>query len=108
MARQREWSAKAASDYVHFDVDTERVREVFARVRAAGRVELGEIEAREVIEAYGMRLPKSQLARSPDEAAAIAASIGFPVVMKISSPDILHERYWRRACGRGRFGSGAR
>jgi acetate---CoA ligase (ADP-forming) len=91
MARQREWSAKGASNYVHFDVDTERVRQVFARVRAAGRVELGEIEAREVIEAYGMRLPKSQLARSPDEAAAIAAAIGFPVVMKISSPDILHK-----------------
>lgn len=91
MARQREWSAKTASDYAHFSVDTDRVREVFARVRAAGRVELGEIEAREVIEAYGMRLPKSQLARSPDEAAAIAAAIGFPVVMKISSPDILHK-----------------
>lgn len=91
MARQREWSARPASDYAHFTVDSDRVREVFARVRAAGRVELGEIEAREVIEAYGMRLPKSQLARSPDEAAAIAAEIGFPVVMKISSPDILHK-----------------
>jgi acetate---CoA ligase (ADP-forming) len=91
MARQREWSEKPASDYAHFTVDTDRVCEVFARVRAAGRVELGEIEAREVIEAYGMRLPKSQLARSPDEAAAIAAAIGFPVVMKISSPDILHK-----------------
>ncbi len=91
MARQREWSARQASDYAHFTVDNDRVREVFARVRAAGRVELGEIEAREVIEAYGMRLPKSQLARSPDEAAAIAAAIGFPVVMKISSPDILHK-----------------
>jgi acetyl coenzyme A synthetase (ADP forming)-like protein len=91
MARQHEWSAKPAGDYAHFTVDTDRVREVFARVRAAGRVELGEIEAREVIEAYGMRLPKSQLARSPDEAAAFAAEIGFPVVMKISSPDILHK-----------------
>jgi acyl-CoA synthetase (NDP forming) len=38
-----------------------------------------------------MRLPESRLARSPDEAAAIAAEIGFPVVMKISSPDILHK-----------------
>jgi acetate---CoA ligase (ADP-forming) len=91
MARQREWSTKPVGDYAHFTVDTARVRDVFARVRAAGRVELGEIEAREVIEAYGMRLPKSQLARSPDEAAAMAAAIGFPVVMKISSPDILHK-----------------
>jgi acetyltransferase len=91
MARQREWSEHPAGEYVRYDVDQARVREVFARVRAAGRVELGEIEAREVIEAYGMRLPKSQLARSPDEAAAIATEFGFPVVMKISSPDILHK-----------------
>jgi acyl-CoA synthetase (NDP forming) len=91
MAHQREWSERSAGEYVHFDVDIGRVAEVFARMRAAGRVELGEIEAREVIEAYGMRLPKSQLAHSPDEAAAIATAIGFPVVMKISSPDILHK-----------------
>ena len=91
MARQREWSERSAGQYVDFEVDKARVAKVFARVRAAGRVELGEIEAREVIEAYGMRLPKSQLARSPDEAAAIASAIGFPVVMKISSPDILHK-----------------
>jgi acetyltransferase len=91
MARQHEWSTQPPGEYVHFDVDADRVREVFARVRAAGRVELGEIEAREVIEAYGMRLPQSRLARSPEEAATLAAEIGFPVVMKISSPDILHK-----------------
>lgn len=91
MVQQREWSARPPGEYVQYAVDQARVRAVFERVRAAGRVELGEIEAREVIEAYGMRLPKSQLARSPDEAAALAAAIGFPVVMKISSPDILHK-----------------
>lgn len=91
MARQREWIDQPAGDYAAFEVDRERVRRLFAEVRASGRVELGELEAREVIEAYGMRLPKSRLARSPEEAAAIAAEIGFPVVMKISSPDILHK-----------------
>jgi acetyltransferase len=91
MSRQREWSERPAGEHARFEVDADRVREVFARVRAAGRVELGEIEAREVIEAYGMRLPQSRLARTPDEAATIAAEIGFPVVMKISSPDILHK-----------------
>jgi len=44
-----------------------------------------------VMQAYGMRLPQSRLARSPDEAAQIATELGFPVVMKISSPDILHK-----------------
>ncbi len=91
MATQREWSERPVGTYPRFDVDTERVKQVFARVREQGRVALGEIEAREVIEAYGMRLPQSRLARSPEEAAQIASDIGFPVVMKISSPDILHK-----------------
>ncbi|MDZ4721580.1 MAG: acetate--CoA ligase family protein [Roseiflexaceae bacterium] len=91
MARYRDWRNRPDAEYSHFDVDTKRVRALFKKVRESGRVELGEIEAREVIEAYGMRLPKSELAQSPDEAAEIAARIGFPVVMKISSPDILHK-----------------
>lgn len=91
MVAQRRWVERPPGEYVRFDVDTERVRALFARVRSEGRVELGELEAREVIEAYGMRLPKSFLAQSPEEAAEIAARIGFPVVMKISSPDILHK-----------------
>jgi acetate---CoA ligase (ADP-forming) len=91
MVRQQAWSQRPLGQYAHFDIDADRVREVFARVRESGRVELGEIEAREVIEAYGMRLPQSRLARSPEEAAQIASEIGFPVVMKISSPDILHK-----------------
>ena len=91
MASQHAWSERPPGDYDRFDVDDERVRKLFAEVRAAGRVELGELEARDVIAAYGMRLPQSRLARSPDEAAQLAAQIGFPVVMKISSPDILHK-----------------
>lgn len=91
MAQQRTWTQRPPGEYASFEVDRQRVRRVFDQVRAAGRVALGEIEAREVIEAYGMRLPQSRLARSPEEAAQIAAEIGFPVVMKISSPDILHK-----------------
>jgi acetyl coenzyme A synthetase (ADP forming)-like protein len=82
---------RPAPTYRSFEADKERVRKLFEEVRASGRVELGEIEARDVMEAYGMRLPQSRLARSPDEAAQIASEIGYPVVMKISSPDILHK-----------------
>ncbi len=91
MDQHRRWRAAEPAEYASFDVDRERVRQLFAEVRASGRVELGEIEAREVMEAYGLRLPQSRLARSPEEAAEIASAIGFPVVMKISSPDILHK-----------------
>ncbi|MFQ3630788.1 acetate--CoA ligase alpha subunit [Roseiflexus sp.] len=91
MVAQRRWVERPPGEYVRFDVDVERVRTLFARVRSEGRIELGELEAREVIEAYGMRLPQSFLAQSPEEAAEIATRLGFPVVMKISSPDILHK-----------------
>ncbi|XSG75168.1 acetate--CoA ligase alpha subunit [Herpetosiphon llansteffanensis] len=91
MWQHRRWREQPSLTYARFDVDKDHVRDLFAQVREAGRVELGEIEAREVMAAYGMRLPDSRLARSPEEAADIAKEIGFPVVMKISSPDILHK-----------------
>jgi acyl-CoA synthetase (NDP forming) len=40
---------------------------------------------------YGFQLPRSGLATSADEAAALATDIGFPVVLKITSPDLLHK-----------------
>jgi acetyltransferase len=67
------------------------VRELFDRVRAEGRVSVGEAEAREVLEAYGFPIPKSRLAKTPEEAIEIAEEIGYPVVLKIASPDILHK-----------------
>jgi acetyltransferase len=72
-------------------VDRERVRQVFDRVRSEGRVTIGDSEARDVLEAYGIALPKSSLAHTPEEAVAAAEAIGYPVVMKIASPDILHK-----------------
>lgn len=91
MWQHREWREKPALTYAQYDVDKAKVRALFDEVRASGRVELGEIEARDVMSAYGMKLPESHLARSPEEAAEIGAQIGFPVVMKVSSPDILHK-----------------
>jgi len=67
------------------------VRELFDKVREEGRVSIGDTEAREVLEAYGFPVPKSQLAESADEAVDVAQEIGFPVVLKVASPDILHK-----------------
>ncbi len=78
-------------EFVRFDVDTEAVRKVFDQVYAEGRVSVGEAEARAVAEAYGLRLPKNQLAKTADEAVQMANDIGYPVVLKIASPDILHK-----------------
>ena len=67
------------------------VRELFDRVRGEGRVSIGDAEAWTVLECYGFSVPKSRLAKTPDEAVEIADEMGYPVVMKVASPDILHK-----------------
>jgi acetyltransferase len=72
-------------------VDRDRVSRLFDRVRSDGRFSLGDAEARDVMEAYGFRIPRSVLAKTVDEAVEAARTIGYPVVMKVASPDILHK-----------------
>lgn len=87
----RLWLERPAPEVRQFDVDRERVRATFAKVREEGRNTLGDAEARNIAEAYGLRVPKSKLATTPEEAVQFADEIGYPVVMKIASPDILHK-----------------
>lgn len=68
-----------------------KARQVIAAARADGRTALTEIEAKQIFAAYGLPVTATQLAKSEDEAAALAKEIGFPVVMKIVSPDIIHK-----------------
>ncbi len=65
--------------------------EVIAKARADGRDSLTEIEAKKVFEAYGMPTTKIGLATSEEEAVLLGNKIGYPTVMKIVSPDILHK-----------------
>jgi acyl-CoA synthetase (NDP forming) len=68
----------------HFrGVDRKRVREQIEQVRKDGRVDLRLSELREVAVAYGARLTREGLAGSEDEAVAVAAAIGYPVVLKV-------------------------
>jgi acetyltransferase len=69
----------------------QRARDLLSAARQNGRRALDAASARLVLEAYGLRTPKDYLATSPDEAARFAAEIGFPVALKLASPDILHK-----------------
>ena len=71
--------------------DQAAVRAVLDQVRAEGRSALTAGEGKRVCEAYGIPTPPEGLASSSDEAVALAQQIGFPVVLKIASPDILHK-----------------
>ena len=67
------------------------VRAVLDQVKADGRTSLTAPECKTVCDAYGIPVPREGLASSAAEAASIGADIGYPVVMKIVSPDILHK-----------------
>ena len=67
------------------------VRKVLDQVKADKRTSLTAPEGKLVCDAYGIPVPKEGVAASAAEAAKIASTMGFPVVMKIVSPDILHK-----------------
>jgi acetyltransferase len=67
------------------------VHELLEQAIAHGQTQLGEAEARPVLAAYGIAQPPAELARTAEEAGRLAAEIGFPVALKIVSPDIFHK-----------------
>ena len=72
-------------------VDRDAAAAILRDVRKAGRISLLGVEAKSLMSAYGVPVPKSYLATSAREAGRIADEIGYPVVLKVSSPQILHK-----------------
>jgi acyl-CoA synthetase (NDP forming) len=64
---------------------------VLARARAEGRTLLNEVEAKQLLRDAGVSVAVTTLATSADEAAKQAEEAGFPVVLKVVSPDISHK-----------------
>ncbi|HAL61803.1 MAG TPA: acyl-CoA synthetase [Chloroflexi bacterium] len=89
--KRKEFLDRPPREIERFEVHSPWAQEVFEQVRSEGRLTVGDAEARRVMEAYGIPLPQSVLARNPEEALEAAESIGYPVAMKIASPDILHK-----------------
>ena len=75
------------SCWYNFDAAAETVGSILK----SGVYQVGEEEAMQILTYYGFQFPERALARTSREAARMASRIGFPVVMKISSPDILHK-----------------
>ena len=73
------------------NVQKEKVLSIFEKVKQTGHQHLDEKDAKEVISAYGFKIPKNILTTSEADAVKVANEIGYPVVLKISSPDILHK-----------------
>lgn len=84
-------SMKAEPIKLDHKVEQESAREVIAKVREDGRTGMTEIESKKVFQAYGLPIVKTNIATNEEEAVAMAEEIGYPVVLKIVSPDILHK-----------------
>jgi len=91
MWRRRHWLNTPELNLEALPVDRAKVHQVLDKIRSEGRSSAGDTEAKDILAAYGVPLPKSVLAADADEAVAAAEAIGYPVVMKIASPDILHK-----------------
>jgi len=73
------------------DADHEAVREVISSVRSEGRLQLSEGEGKRILKAYGIATPQEGIAHDLASAQKLARDIGYPVVMKVESPDIAHK-----------------
>jgi len=71
--------------------DKAKVRTILDAVKAAGRLSLTAPEGKLICDAYGIAVPQEGVAANAAEAQKLAVAMGFPVVMKIVSPDILHK-----------------
>jgi acetyltransferase len=86
-----QWMKKEEPPGPELTVDRESVSKIVREALQKGQYQFAEDEARGILSCYGFRFPDKYLSKTPGDAASAAARIGFPVVMKISSPDILHK-----------------
>ncbi len=91
MSQYRGITERSDPVYEKFEVDIKAAKKVIDGAKADGRFAIGDAEAWDILTAYGLKIPKSSLAKTADEAIELAAEIGYPVVLKIASPDILHK-----------------
>ncbi|MBN2464980.1 acetate--CoA ligase family protein, partial [candidate division WOR-3 bacterium] len=92
MVEFAEWSHRPQGEVKNFpDVKPDVVRGILDKVRTRPTRFVAEPEGHEILKAYGLPVPQFRLAKTAAEAVAAAKEIGYPVVLKIVSPDILHK-----------------
>ncbi|MHA1819646.1 MAG: acetate--CoA ligase alpha subunit [Promethearchaeota archaeon] len=74
-----------------FRISTKRIKEIIENARKDGRNILLSSESSEIFRIYGIKNPTTYLAQSVTEVEKYALKLGFPLVMKIVSPDIIHK-----------------
>ena len=91
MSNYSKWRSRPKRVVKLFSVNRRKVERIIDRHLRQKMYELGEMQSKEILQAYGFVTPKGEIATTAEQAANIATQIGYPVVLKIWSPDIIHK-----------------
>lgn len=91
MYRYHAWIKRPPKTFTNMNVRKNGVTAIFEKVKKENRDRFTDEEIHEVLKTYGFRQPKGLFARTSEEAVAAAKRIGYPVVMKIMSPQVVHK-----------------
>ena len=113
MYRYREYLERDEGEFPKFDVDREAAKRILARAKAKGWSRLPELEAMDLLRAYGLQIARTKFCRDAQEAEAAAGEIGYPVALKAIGAKLVHKTEYgavaldirgseelRDACGR--------
>lgn len=85
------WKHRPARHVVRFPVNRRRVERIITRRQRTGRLRLDEVKSKNILKAYGFQILEGHLTASLEEAVEYARFIGFPVAMKVVSPNIVRK-----------------
>lgn len=85
------WRLRPPRIVTRFPVNRRRVERIISRQLRTGRLYVGEAKAKDILRAYDFIVPDGRLVTTVDEAVEAAPRIGYPLAMKIVSPDIIHK-----------------
>ncbi len=91
MLEYANWRRRPPRAVTRFPVNRRRVERIIARHLRIGRLQVSEAKAKEILRAYDFTVPEGRLCSSVEDAMEVAKRVGYPVVMKISSPDVIHK-----------------
>jgi acetate---CoA ligase (ADP-forming) len=91
MYEYQRWIERPRTQFKHFDVDIGKAQEIISNAKRAGLTNLPQDDALRILGTYGLPVIKTETASSKMEAVEAAKRLGYPVAMKIVSPDVVHK-----------------
>lgn len=92
MCEYTAWRHRPPRVVTRFKVHRRRVERIISRHLRGNRLHIAEVKAKDILKAYAFQVPAGHLAITVEDAVEQAEHIGYPVVMKICSPDIVNKQ----------------